>query len=100
RVEPGGQRACFKSGSIQAANQLDIETAPAQLFSARGGDFARIVGGIIQHLDLQQFSRIIEFTNGAEQTLDQVDFIENWQLHRYPGQLGEPSSRLGSAPAV
>ena len=100
RVEPDGQRACFKSGSIQAANQLDIETAPAQLFSARGGDFARIVGGIIQHLDLQQFSRIIEFTNGAEQTLDHVDFIENWQLHRHLGQLGELSSRLGSAPAV
>ena len=45
--------AGFESGAIRPVNQLHIETAPAQFRRAIRRDLARIIGRIIQHLDLQ-----------------------------------------------
>ena len=47
----------------------------------------RFVGGIVQHLDLQQFTRIIELAHFLQQTLYHVAFVIDRQLH---GHLWQP----------
>ncbi len=58
------------------------------------------VGGIIQHLDLKELPRIIEFAYGAKQAFGHVNFIKNRQLHRHFGQPFELMQRLRRAPLI
>ena len=80
-------------------DQLDVETPALQILHARGSQFSRFVGGIVQDLDLEQFARVIDLADRLEQALDDVDLVEDRQLHRYLGQLLEMASRRdGSLP--
>src|ERR1700682_5729287 len=63
RLEPNCKRTGLESGPVDAMNQLNIEAALSQSFRARTSYFARIVGGIVQHLDLQQISWVIELAD-------------------------------------
>ena len=46
----------------------------------------RIVGGIVQHLDLQQVRRVIHLADFFDQPFHHVSFVVNRKLNRYPGQ--------------
>ena len=70
-------------------NQLDIKAALAQLFDAGGGHFASVVGGIVEHLNLQKLPRIIELADRLEQALNDVNLIVDRQLDRDLRQLLE-----------
>src|SRR5437660_10844813 len=86
-VESDSERARFETSAIDAMNELDVEAATPQFVRARGGDLARIVGRIIQHLNLEKFSRIVLFRSRVQQTLDHVNFVKDRQLHRHLRQL-------------
>src|SRR6266446_3947068 len=92
-VESNSERTRFETSAIDAMNELDVEAATAQFVRARGGDLARIVGRIIQHLNLEKFSRIIQFADRAQQTLDHVNFVKDRQLHRHLRQLLKAAGR-------
>ena len=92
-VESNSERTRFETSAIDAMNELDVEAATPQFVRARGGDLARIVGRIIQHLNLEKFSRIIQFADRAQQTLDHVNFIKDRQLHRHLRQLLKAAGR-------
>src|SRR4051794_16089198 len=79
--ESGFERASFEPGPISALDQLYIQSAVAQLGDTSLCQLLRVVGRIIQHLDLQPIARIIQTADRIEQTLDDVDLIENRQLH-------------------
>ena len=66
---PGGrfqstrQGASFETSAIDPLNQLNVITALAQFFRARGGNFAGIIRRIIENLDLKKVARIIELAD-------------------------------------
>src|SRR5437667_4485499 len=97
RFEPDGESACFEPGTIDAVNQLDVEAALAQLIRTSGGQLARIIGRVVQHLDLKTISRIIEFADRAKEALHHVNLIKNWQLHRDLRQSRKLPRRNGFA---
>src|SRR5438477_6340700 len=81
-------------------NQLNIEATLPQFFGARSSHFPRIVGRIVQDLDLQQFSRIIELTDRAQKALHYVNFVKNRKLNGNSRQLPKPTRRNHRAFAV
>ena len=93
RGESGLQSAGCDSCAVNAMDQLHVETPALQVLHARGGQFPRFVGGIIEDLDLQQLPRIIDLADRFEQALDNVDFVEDRQLHRHFRQFVETASR-------
>jgi hypothetical protein len=100
RFEPDCERTGLESGPVDAMNQLNIEAALPQFFGARRSHLARIVGRIVEHLDLQQISRVIELTDRTQKALHDVNFIKNRKLNRYFWQLPELPGRNGRAFAV
>src|ERR1700730_272866 len=99
-VESDSERTRFETSAIDAMNELDVEAATPQFVRARGGNLARIVGRIIQHLNLEKFSRIIQFADRVQQTLDHVNFVKDRQLHRHLRQLVKAPGRDQLAPSV
>src|SRR6266704_499493 len=100
RFESGCERSRLESGPINAMNQLNIEAALPQFFGARSSHFPCIVGGIVQDLDLQQFSRIIELADRAQKALHYVNFVKNRKLNGHSRQLPKPARRNHCAFAV
>jgi hypothetical protein len=100
RFEPGCERARLETCPVNPMNELNIEATLLQLLSARSSHVLRIVGGIVQHLDLQQISRVIEFTDRAQKALYYVKFIKNRKLNRYLWQLLKLAGWNGRAFAV
>ena len=52
---------------------------------AAARDFARLVGGIVEHLNIQFVARIIELRDAIDQPLDHVAFVVDGKLY---GNLG------------
>jgi hypothetical protein len=50
--------------------------------NVRSRDPRSLVGGIIQHLDLQPLSGIVELGYGVNQSFQDVELIVDRQLHR------------------
>jgi hypothetical protein len=44
------------------------------------GDFTSFVGGIVENLNVEEFTRIIEARDGFDQAFDHVTFIEDREL--------------------
>jgi hypothetical protein len=53
------------------------------------GDDRRFVGGVVEHLDLEQLPRIIDLAHGVDQAIGNIHFVVNRQLDRDERQLGE-----------
>ena len=100
RFESGCERSRLESGPINAMNQLNIEAALPQFVGARSSHFPCIVGGIVQDLDLQQFSRIIELADRAQKAFHYVNFVKNRKLNGHSRQLPKPARRNHCAFAV
>jgi hypothetical protein len=93
RLEPDCERTGLEAGSVDTMNQLNIETALPQFFRAGSGHLAGIVGGIVQHLNLEQISRIIELADRTQKALYHVNFIKNRKLNRHFWQLPKLAGR-------
>src|SRR5437879_3706541 len=74
-------------------DKLNIEAALSQFFHTRSGHFARVIGGVVEDLDLEQIAGVIDFADRAQKTLNDVDFIKNRQLDRYFWQPAEAAGR-------
>src|SRR5205807_9186377 len=91
RLESGRKGTRLESGPINSMNQLDVEAALPQFFGARSSHCPRIVGRIVQDLDLQQFSRIIELADRAQKALHYVNFVKNRKLNGHSRELPKPT---------
>ena len=100
KLESCGESTRFEASAINAMDELDIETAPAQFVRAGRSQFPSIIGRIIQHLNLEKLSRVVQFADGAKQTLDHVNFVKDRQLHRHLRQLFKSPGRDGLAVPV
>src|ERR1700693_265729 len=91
RFQSHRERAGLETSAIDAMNQLNVVTALAQFCRAGRGNFASIVRGVIEDLDLEQLARIIDFADRTEQSLDDVDLVKNRQLDGDLWQLLKPA---------
>jgi len=74
-------------------NQFDIETALTQFRRTIRRNLPRVVGRIVEHLDLQPIARVIQFADRSQQSLDYINFVEDRQLHGHDRQLFESARR-------
>src|SRR2546423_2919819 len=97
RGQPSLERARLEARPVGSVDQVDIEPSVLQGRHAGGRQLLGIVGRIVQHLDVEQVFRIIDFANRAQKPLDYIDLIEDRQLHRHHRQLLKVAGRDGRA---
>ena len=94
RLEPFLQCAGFVSFAIGAVEILD-RMPDVPVFLAKGfGELMAVVGGIVEHLNLQKFARILDLDGFVDQPLQHVALVIKRQLDRDPGQLVETDGRF------
>src|SRR5713226_4904354 len=75
------QRARFESRAIVAMKVMNIETGPRVSIDRRARDVDCLVGGIVQHLNLQTVARVIDLNHRLHQTLDDIHLVKERKLH-------------------
>ena len=60
----------------------------------------RLVGRIVEHLNVEQLARIIESRDGFDQPLDHVALVVDRQLHGNLGPVGDFGRRAGNILAI
>src|ERR1035438_9424493 len=88
------QRAGFEALAIVAVMVFDGEPQSAIALHQRRGKWGGVVGGIVQHLDLEQLAGILDAGDLVDEPLDDVPFVEDGQLNGDRRQLREASGRL------
>ena len=73
------------------------KAARGVLFHQALGDRLGLVGGVVQHLDVKLFQRILQTADRIQQALNHELLVENRKLHRNPGQFGKMAGRLHGA---
>ncbi len=76
------QRPGFEAAPIRPMEHAHVHAAGAMPGRARLGQCGRLVGGIVQNLNLQPVGRIIQRGRGVNQPLDDMLLVEDRQLHR------------------
>ena len=96
------ERAGLEAGAIDAVDVLDVQVgvARAQVGDLAPADLLRLVGRVVEHLDLEAIVRVADLGDGVEQPLDDVHLVEQRQLHGHGRQIGEGPDRARSLVAV
>ena len=87
-----GQRAGLVALAIGAMQVVDIDAEGLVALDAGARDLLRFVGGIVEHLDLEQLARIIETRDGVDQALDHVALVVDGKLYGNLGPLGRSAA--------
>ena len=58
-------------------------------FDAIARDLLCLIGGIVEHLDVEQLARVIELRDGLDQPLDHVALVVDRQLDGDFGPFGD-----------
>jgi len=76
------ERAGLVAGAVGAVQITDVDAlggiAPDRLLGHR----ARFVGGVVEHLDLEQLPRVIHLAHRVDQPVGHVHLVVDRQLHR------------------
>jgi len=76
------QRTRFISCTVIPSDSLDIDTLRFEFGDAPINDFPGFVGGVIENLNLEQMTGVIERGYRANETLDYVYFVVDRELNR------------------
>ena len=90
------ERAGLVAFAIGAMDVNDRQAGGGVALDASAGDLASFVGGIVEHLNVEQFARIIESRDGVDEALDDVALVEDGKLY---GNLG-PVDDGGGGPGT
>ena len=82
--QPVLQRSGLVTLTICAMDVRNGHALGGVALRARASHFLRLIGGIIQHLHVEQFPRIVKPRDRFGKPLDYITFIENRQLHCHP----------------
>ena len=93
-LQPCLQGAGFEACAIVAVMVFDGEPQGAIALHQRRGKWGGIVGGIVQHLDLEQLAGILDAGDLVNEPLDDIPFVEDGQLNGDRRQLREAHGRL------
>ena len=80
--EAGLQRTGLEPFPVEPADVRNVEPLFCPTADEPGDQEPRLVGRIVQHLDLEPIARPIERAAGIDQTLDDVQLIEDRKLNR------------------
>jgi hypothetical protein len=84
------QRASLETLAVVAVNVGNREAELAMALDAISRDFLRLVGGIVEDLNIHFFARVIELRDAIHQPLDHVALVKDGKLY---GNLGPLSDR-------
>ena len=76
----------LEAGPILPAHMFHIKTALPQFHNFSCHNLGRFVVRIVEHLDFKFVQRIIESGDGIKQSLGDVHFVVQRQLHRHARQ--------------
>src|SRR4030095_1033892 len=74
-LHPILQRTRFETATVLAMDVVDVESHRPILFNTRAGNLYSTVRGIIQNLNLQQFTWIADVACRLDQTFYDVQFV-------------------------
>ena len=93
----GASLVAFAIGAMDVADRKPLGGVP---FHTVARDFASFVGGIVEHLNVQQFARVIKLSDGIDQALDDVTLVEDGKLDGDARPAGNRRRRSGNILAV
>src|SRR5438132_7933639 len=79
-LEPLLQGAGLVAAAVVSVEVGDVQTLLAQLLDPRAGDALRLVRGLVEDLDLQPVSRVLDERHGLDQTLDHLQLVLQCEL--------------------
>ena len=91
---------CFVAVPARAVPVFDLESLLAQFHRVGFTDFRRLVGRVIENLNLQFLLRVIERADGGHELIHHVRLVEDRQLDGDGRQVGELSERFRALSAV
>ncbi len=91
-----GERAGLVSGAVSAMQIVNRQAQRLIALHARARHLPRFVGGIVEHLNVQQLARIIEARHCIHQALDHVALVVDGKLYGNLGPLGDRGRRAGN----
>ena len=94
-LQPGIERARLEALAIGAMVIADVVAQRRIALDHAARHVDGLVGGIVEHLDLQLLARILDLADALDQAVDDVLLVEDGQLNRDLRQLGEARFRLG-----
>ena len=68
---------------------VELGEAARELGDLALADLLRLVGRVVEHLDLEAVARVADARDGLEQPLDDVHLVEERELDRHARQIGE-----------
>ena len=95
--EPFLQRAGLEAVAVRAVVVLDRVAHVAVALDQRFGKWRGVVGGIVEHLDLQQLLRVLDLDDFFDQPLDDVTLVIQGKLDGDRRQLLETHGRFAGA---
>ena len=88
RFQARGERARLVAGSHAAVEHLDVHAPAPPCPRPLPGERRGLVGGVVQHLDLQVRARMAQPARRVDEPLHHVLLVENGQLNRHAGRRG------------
>ena len=86
-LQPVFEGTGFKAGTIRAVNVTDWQAVRGKTIDAVAGDLLGFVGGIVENLDIEKLTGIVEAGNSFDEALDHVTLVEDRQLNRNAGPM-------------
>ena len=83
------ERAGLEPGAVIAVQVADRQSERLVALDAGARDSLRFVGRIVEHLNIEQFARIVEARNRIDQALDHVALVVDRKLYGNLGPLGD-----------
>ena len=74
------ERAGLVAGAILAMDVLDVDALQRVPAHRELGDLPRLIGRVVQHLDLEQLARVFDLADRIEQPIDDVHLVVERQL--------------------
>src|SRR5208283_1305574 len=96
----GDLEACIQGSGLEAVavgavNVDDVVTERGVTLDDGGGDIARLVGGVVEHLNLDLLARVLHGADGLDETVDDKLLVEDGQLDGDGGKLEKMAWRIG-----
>ena len=88
-LQPGLERAGLVAGPIRPVEVLDVDALGGVPANRQLGDFAGLVGRVVQHLDFEQLPRVIEAADGIDEPVGHVHLVVDRELNRHNRQRVE-----------
>jgi hypothetical protein len=74
------ERPGLVAGAVGAVDVLDVQALRGVAAHGELGDLPGFVGGVVEHLDLQELPRVVDPADGVDETIDDVHLVEERQL--------------------